>query len=387
MRKFWYIPIVLTILFSSCSRTSLLGVRLYDDFQKEIRSREWVSFDVAKKTFEDGELYSVNQTANVIIHNNPNYLAIFYPDYKLFISVDSATYIHDYYQETATYIPGYDKMDRCNNLLVTEIQTILSMLSAYSPIIETQSWTKVDGTNARVKGNGRHYAVKGKQTVKYCTDVECFLVEEPLTFFFDTTTYMLDSVASMIDNDGLSMSQIVYNISYDNKQQLIDSVFTLDSPKYKGYSYQTDKTVGYIYSRSSCARADSSFMDFPFINVETKDTTTLKDLKGWTLMCLLGYYNGKMFPEYNTKEMEELDFLDNIIYVMPYSNRIEETKKLIENLGISHETYCAKMLSSKLNIAGDRYFLISPQWEIVYRNMFMDEEVIGEIKMIVNSKH
>ena len=85
--------------------------------------------------------------------------------------------------------------------------------------------------------------------------------------------------------------------------------------------------------------------------------------------------------------MEGLDFLDNIIYVMPYSNRIEETKKLIENFGISHQTYCAKMLSSKLNIGQDNYFLISPQGKIVYRNMFMDEEVIDEIKKIVNSKY
>lgn len=387
MRKFWYISIVFTVLFSSCSRTSLLGVRLYDDFQKEIRSHEWVSFDVAAKTFENGELYNVNQTATVIIHNNPNYLAIFYPDHRLFISVDSAIYIHDYYQETATYISGYDKMDRCNNLLVPEIQTVLSMFSAYSPIIETQSWAKVDGAQARAKINGSHYAVKGKQTVKYCTDVECFLVEEPITFFFDTTTYVLDSVASIIGNDGLSTSQIVYNISYDNKQQLIDSVFTLDNPKYKDYSYQNDKTTGYIYSRSSCARVDSTFINFPFINVETKDTTTLKDFKGWTLMCLWYMFNGEAFPKYNTEKMEGLDFLDNIIYVMPYSNRIEETKKLIENFGISHQTYCAKMLSSKLNIGQDSYFLISPQGEIVYRNMFMDEEMIDEIKKIVNSKY
>lgn len=384
MRKVLYIFLVFTISFSSCSRTSLLGVRLYDDFQSKIRSHEWVSFDVARKSFDNGNLYSVNCTAKVVIHNNPNYLVVLYPDYSLFISSDSAVYIHDYYQEIATYIPNYNKKDLYNNMLVPEIGNILSMLPSYSSIIETQSWAKIDDTTKYAKTNGRHYAIKGKHTVKYCFENECILLEKPLIFFIDTATRVLDSVADFPNESGFSSSEEVSNISYENRQQLIDSIFNLNNFQYKDYTYQNDESKFYIYSRSAFSATNNEVMDFPLINVETKDTVTLKNFKGWTLIDTWTYYNGKGNLKHKVEKTKGLDFLDNVIYVMPYSNRLEETKMIADEVGVSSKTYCAKMIAQKLGIGRNKCFLISPKNEIVYSCPFINEETIEEIKKIVN---
>lgn len=362
-----FILILSVILLYSCSSIDINARKYYDDCKNNYLLSEWMSFDVSCMFFKNKKFSHALEPARVVVHNNPNYVSIIHPDYAILLNEDSIVYVNKYYEEIAVYHnTDTSKYDFYEMLSGNEIGNYIDQLSIYSPIIAAQSQIFLGDSTNKLKKKKDHYCLSASMTVKYCTDKECYLVQEPIKFFFNAQTNILDSTSRK--EKYWNRVQKISNISYNTCQTIIDSIFNINDVKYRYYSFQNNDSTYYIYSRSnvSIPGLTEQTLEYPLINVVSKDTCSIKSISGPILLCLVqnAKYELRYFVE-RTKDLNSI--IPNIIYVNPYSRNIEMNKIYSDSLGVSNKMFCAKGLSLKMDTK-DCYILISSDKKIVCSN-------------------
>lgn len=384
MKKILSIIFIVPLFCVSCVCSKQpTATELYSDVEAQIRSKEWISFDVELSSICMKKKYSRGK-ANVIIHNEPDYVAVLHPNYAVKINSDSVLYIHSYYNEIACYKKAYGKYDYYGMLCGDEIGNYLSLLSVYSPVLCMHTWTSIKDSVMTPKKKGKYLCIDGKTIIKECTEKECQLKEIPVSLYIDTLKKTLDLAVSRTGLFEYNVQEIS-NISYDNQQLVIDSLFDIYSPGYRQYSLQNDDS-GYVYSRSyyNNTLITEKVLHFPLVNVNTEDTTSISAINGWILLCMFEMPDLDLPLLFN--QTLRIDSSITALFISPYSNNILFTRKESEKYGLSDVTFCAKGFSRLLSTQY-KYYLISPEKNIVFKTNWISHNEIKNINHIINDEN
>ena len=392
MKKVSVIAIVTFAFLSACSSGKKLDVSAHDyynNFKSEIRKHEWTSFDINITRLDRKEHVVYRIPYHIVVKNSTdtpqNSIAVFTPDHSILLKSDSITYINDLFAEIATMGKkcannGYNLFE----MLAYETINLIEHFESFSPIMEKFSHAYISDESSYLKERKGYYEIKGFVTGKYCTTEECHLVEIPASYFFNAHTGILDSVVEK--SNPYKTAGRITNISHTNNQNLIDSIFDIHADKYKNYSVQINDTLG-IYSRSSLSNKNmtETVLNYPLINANTGDTATLKDFKGWTLLCLLESFNGTK-QRIETVETNNFPF-ENIIYLMPYSDNLVYIKPWADSLNTHNKIFYTKKISRALSMANS-FYLISPEKETVfYAPYFVGDTLFLKAKADYEKRH
>lgn len=141
-------------------------------------------------------------------------------------------------------------------------------------------------------------------------------------------------------------------------------MFCVDSHKYSKYDFVSgEKFLPYRYTTDNTEESEN-VVNYPLVNLNTGDTTTLANMKGNTLLCLFNFH----LNEESYKIIESTaGKLDNIIWLMPSSNNVNKLKEMADNNHLGNNIYYTKgfnMVLSDLN----RYYLFNNNHCIVSFN-------------------
>ncbi len=193
--------------------------------------------------------------------------------------------------------------------------------------------------------------------------------------YVNNNTNVLDSIRiNNIIEDQIYSQRIIRisNLRYDDRQQYIDSIFNLSSPKYAKFSHHDEKNPEDPWTDNH--EINDEVLQFLLVNLDG-DTTTLAENEGWVLLnvwsincapCienLQNYGHEKDSLGYCVLEREGI----KIMAINQSSDNMELILQIGEKTGTSDFMYSGKGLSGVIELpALGYYYLISPDKQIVY---------------------
>lgn len=212
-----------------------------------------------------------------------------------------------------------------------------------------------------------------------------------VTSFVNNKTNFLDSlyVEQNLD-DGSTVRKYItfYDLSCENRQNYIDSIFDFNKAEYASYSKYDEFTMPV---KTLFKQMSQGLLDFPLVNLDG-DTTSIKEQDGWVL---LNFWTTNCAPclrhlnEYS-QEKDSLGYriLENegvkILAIEHRSNNLEYIRQIASKSNSEDITYSAKEIMTVINIpALGYYYLISPNKEIVYETGDLGDysEIINKLKV------
>lgn len=198
--------------------------------------------------------------------------------------------------------------------------------------------------------------------------------------YINSRTYHIDSIVSENITDNVFMEKttlINSEISFENKQTFIDSIFDFNDTKYSCYSYHDENNLPYSMRASSNRNINDSILNFPIVSLN-KDTTYLKDKTSWTLLNLWNLNCPPCIENLNNYKQEKdsigYRILENegieIMAVNYDSDNMGLLKNIADKTASTDIIYSAKGLGGYISIPYlGYYYLISPDKKIVYKNL------------------
>lgn len=193
--------------------------------------------------------------------------------------------------------------------------------------------------------------------------------------YVNNNSKVLDSVRinNIVDSQIHSQRIIrISNLCYDNRQQYVDSIFNLSSPKYAKFSHHDEKNPESPWTDNHDITEE--VLCFPLVKLNG-DTVTLAENDGWVLLnawsincgpCienLQNYGHEKDSLGYRVLEHEGI----KIMAVNPSSDNMELIRNIGEKTGTAALMYSGKGLSGVIDLPYlGYYYLISPDKQIVY---------------------
>ena len=170
----------------------------------------------------------------------------------------------------------------------------------------------------------------------------------------------------------------ISNISFDNKKNLLDSVFDIE--QYQDYVIVPANE--FLPTQNACRNleATDSVLNYPLINIFSGDTLRLVNVTG---TLLLNYFNPAFSKEYFNKINEGAKgVVDNCIWVLPYSASISKIKSYAQQNDMGPNVYYAK--DFKKNYLGglQRNFLFNKDHKIIGYTQYISGDVSKWINKI-----
>ena len=211
--------------------------------------------------------------------------------------------------------------------------------------------------------------------------------EESLRLYVNAATNVMDS-AYQEERNYLSKDYYTfYDFSYENRQNYIDSVFNYDNKEYEKYSRYDVANPEPYYSLDTIVT--DKLLDFPIVDLKN-DTTTLREQNSWVLLYFWRYEDSHIEQlEKYVQEKDSLGYriLENedvrIMAIEPSSNNMEYIQRVADKYDCEDIIYSAKEIYNAIDVLYHKYYLISPDKKVVYKNWNIEdyEEIIDKLKI------
>lgn len=208
--------------------------------------------------------------------------------------------------------------------------------------------------------------------------------------YINTETNFLDSIYMEWNEDDFTVLEYLtfYDVSYENRQSYIDSIFDFSNAEYEPYSRYDEFTMPVMAISNQMSQG---LLDYPLVNLEG-DTTSIREQDGW---ILLNFWTTNCGPclqhlkEYS-HEKDSLGYriLENegikILAIEHRSNNLEHIRQIASKSNSEDIAYSAKDIMTVINIPTlGYYYLVSPNKEIVYETGDLGDysEIINKLKV------
>lgn len=211
--------------------------------------------------------------------------------------------------------------------------------------------------------------------------------EHRIRLYVNAATNIMDSAYSEIYQYSSKVYYSFYDFSFENRQAYIDSIFNFNNKEYEKYSrYDIANPEPY---HSSDTIVTDKLLDFPIVDLKN-DTTTLREQNSWVLLCfwrcedshieqLEKYVQEKDSLGYRILENEDV----RIMAIEPSSNNMEYIERVADKYDCEDIIYSAKEIYNAIDVLYHKYYLISPDKKVVYKNWNIEdyEEIIDKLKV------
>ncbi|MCQ2330341.1 MAG: hypothetical protein MJZ93_07305, partial [Paludibacteraceae bacterium] len=216
---------------------------------------------------------------------------------------------------------------------------------------------------------GRRY-VYNKNSNKYDLPIDYLI-----TCYVNNVTNIMDSMKSvsvgMVDEE--TTLRVIRDVSYQDRQSEIDSIFDLLQPEYALYTRHDEQNPLEIGSiNKDC---NDIVRDFPLVKVDNDCTTNIGMESGWLLLNFWSFHCAPCIGNLKRygHEMDSLGYriLEKEGVKIIAVNYSSDNTDLITDIGVNTKTsdilYSAKGMNAIISIPTlGYYYLISPNKEIVY---------------------
>ncbi|MBQ8223696.1 MAG: hypothetical protein IJZ87_10225 [Bacteroidales bacterium] len=191
--------------------------------------------------------------------------------------------------------------------------------------------------------------------------------------YINNGTNFLDSIYMEWNGDDFIVLENLtfYDVSYENRQGYIDSIFNFNNTEYSSYSRYDEFTMPLMTLSNQMSQG---LLDYPLVNLDG-DTTFIREQEGWILLNLWTTNCGpclQHLKEYS-HEKDSLGYriLENegikILAIEHRSSNLEHIRQIVSKYNSEDITYSAKDIGIVVNIPTlGYYYLVSPNKEIVY---------------------
>lgn len=211
--------------------------------------------------------------------------------------------------------------------------------------------------------------------------------EHRIRLYVNAATNIMDSAYSEMYQYSSKVYYSFYDFSFENRQAYIDSIFNFNNKEYEKYSrYDIANPEPY---HSSDTIVTDKLLDFPIVDLKN-DTTTLREQNSWVLLCfwrcedshieqLEKYVQEKDSLGYRILENEDV----RIMAIEPSSNNMEYIERVADKYDCEDIIYSAKEIYNAIDVLYHKYYLISPDKKVVYKNWNIEdyEEIIDKLKV------
>lgn len=209
--------------------------------------------------------------------------------------------------------------------------------------------------------------------------------EHRIKLYVNAATNIMDSAYSEMYQYSSKVYYSFYDFSFENRQAYIDSIFNFNNKEYEKYSrYDIANPEPY---HSSDTIVTDKLLDFPIVDLKN-DTTTLREQNSWVLLYFwrCEYSNIEQLERY-VQEKDSLGYriLENedvrIMAIEPSSNNMEYIERVADKYDCEDIIYSAKEIYNAIDVLYHKYYLISPDKKVVYKNWDIEdyEEIIDKL--------
>lgn len=211
--------------------------------------------------------------------------------------------------------------------------------------------------------------------------------EHRIKLYVNAATNIMDSAYSEMYQYSSKVYYSFYDFSFENRQAYIDSIFNFNNKEYEKYSRYDVANPEPYYSLDTIVT--DKLLDFPIVDLKN-DTTTLREQNSWVLLyfwrCedshieqLEKYVQEKDSLGYRILENEDV----RIMAIEPSSNNMEYIERVADKYDCEDIIYSAKEIYNAIDVLYHKYYLISPDKKVVYKNWNIEdyEEIIDKLKI------
>lgn len=337
---------------------------------KKILNNEWVSFSI-KTSYYKNDVFQYDMfDSRVMIHNaldtSKRELVVFDGD-GIFakLTSDSIVFIDTNYM----VVGQYSSEDKFYEELTMDI--LQGPMEYFPMYYNSDAGSFINyaekATGYEVVDEDTLYTIPATKLEKHCySNGTCKLKDAPLTLYFSIKNNGF-VLAKKIESKWPVRREYVSSITdiaFNDCASAIDSMFCVDSHKYSKYDFVSgEKFLPYRYTTDNTEESEN-VVNYPLVNLNTGDTTTLANMKGNTLLCLFNFH----LNEESYKIIESTaGKLDNIIWLMPSSNNVNKLKEMADNNHLGNNIYYTKgfnLVLSNLN----KFYLFNSSHRIVSFN-------------------
>lgn len=380
----------ITLSFATCQTSD--KIKSYISRAQELSDKyEWLSFNVHLETYGDS-VYLWERKFEVILHYNKKDPIVFanetteYGDIFFKMTKDNIEIVNEGNNDITVYknFHIFTDLYHCFGIQ-QELYSYFKYIGYYILPMQNKLRTEIyvpttpQGQYAKEK-----ISIEGRSFTNYKSSNESLkgLRHENVHSFVNDSSGLLDSVYyTCIYSDDSTFYERFYkmdNFDFSDKQNYIDSIFKLDSQRYKHFNYHYNSNPNY-YSKNK--EINTEILDYPLVNINC-DTTTIKEYDSWILLnfwrfscgpCLKNMENYK--HEKDSLGYRVLENNDIKILAINYeSNNMEQLSKLAEKDDSKDIIYSAKGIKQHINLPFQGYYyLISPKKEIVYETSHLGD--------------
>lgn len=211
--------------------------------------------------------------------------------------------------------------------------------------------------------------------------------EHRIRLYVNAATNIMDSAYSELYQYSSKVYYSFYDFSFENRQAYIDSIFNFNNKEYEKYSRYDVANPEPYYSLDTIVT--DKLLDFPIVDLKN-DTTILREQNSWVLLyfwrCedshieqLEKYVQEKDSLGYRILENEDV----RIMAIEPSSNNMEYIERVADKYDCEDIIYSAKEIYNAIDVLYHKYYLISPDKKVVYKNWDIEdyEEIIDKLKI------
>ena len=211
--------------------------------------------------------------------------------------------------------------------------------------------------------------------------------EHRIKLYVNAATNIMDSAYSEMYQYSSKVYYSFYDFSFENRQAYIDSIFNFNNKEYEKYSRYDVANPEPYYSLDTIVT--DKLLDFPIVDLKN-DTTTLREQNSWVLLYFWRYEDSHI--EQLEKYVQEKDSLGyrilenedvSIMAIEPSSNNMEYIERVADKYDCKDIIYSAKEIYNAIDVLYHKYYLISPDKKVVYKNWNIKdyEEIIDKLKV------
>ncbi len=365
--------------------------KIHKDFQKST----WFSYDVEKAIYtRNDSIYIYNYS---VINNNKNHLyaQIGLHNKDVIVDDENIKIINRNKDEIACYSKYHgDTNANMYSNLKNSYLVFENHENIYSPYWRFDEKNYVYGKNDTIIDGVNYTIFKYKSAIYYFWDYGYTMEEAEknnkisqymydISYFYNKRSKYIDRIEqNTIDLKGgksyTTNEKVIYkysNISKEDKQYVLDSVFNFKRKEYLAYKISNDET-----SLNSISKNDTSITDelltYPLVNIYG-DTTNIENINGWIFLDFWFYGCSVCYENFENLVKEKQDYGQTILEkngikilcINPYARDISKLKNNATECGMDDYFYSALDIEKqiKLNVY-PLGFLVSPDKQIVYKH-------------------
>lgn len=350
---------------------------------------EWLSFDMQWEQYSQGDLLWT-MIHRVILHYGYNQDMVFVDDpyhYEYFKITKSSANIIDYGEnKIITYKKKfggqYTDMGVFQHLGYYNEYLWYYMMPFHNCFVLPSAFALKEHTDF-LNGNDniREYIGHGA-TGHINIDSTRKEMTHEIYSYVNNNTNVLDSIRINNIVDGKIHSQRIIRISdlsFDDRQQYVDSIFNLNNPHFANYSHHDEKNPKSPWTKNH--DVTNEVLYFPFVKLNG-DTLTLAENDGWVLLNIWSINCGPCIENLQNygHEIDSLGYriLEHegvkIMAVNQSSDNMELIQQIGEKTGTTDLMYSGKGLSGVIELRYlGYYYLISPDRQIAYESDYLGD--------------